>query len=151
RSRPYLMIIPTSLVKRVEARVRLTDHVENHILRLDPARYRPEMNALVVTRKDADGNPRAEVRRGGQPVATAGVNWRSPIFAEVFVRVEPPARGRGFGRSVVKAVVAELLKLRVTPLYSVSEDNNASYDLAVDVGFVDTGAQECMAQAVLAE
>ena len=25
------------------------------------------------------------------------------------------------------------------------------YDLAVDVGFVDTGAQECMAQAVLAE
>ncbi len=149
--RPYLMVVPTGLVKRISEHVTLTDEVHNNILRLDPARYRPEMNALVVTRKDADGNPRAEVRRGGQPVATAGVNWRSPIFAEVFVRVEPPARGRGFGRSVVKAVVAELLKLRVTPLYSVSEDNNASYDLAVDVGFVDTGAQECMAQAVLAE
>lgn len=149
--RPYLMIIPTSLVKRVEARVRLTDHVENHILRLDPARFRPEMNALVVTRKDKDGNPRAEIRRGGQPVAVAGVNWRSPIFAEVYVQVDPPARGRGLGRSVVKAVVAELLKMGVTPLYSVSEDNNASYDLALDVGFVDTGARECMAQAVRME
>lgn len=148
--RPYLMIIPSAVLKRVEQRVMLSDVVENHVLRLDPSRFRPEMNALVVTRRDADGSPRAEVRRGGQPVATAGVNWRSPIFAEVYVRVERSARGRGLGRSVVKAVVTELLKQHVTPLYSVSEDNNASYDLAVDVGFVDTGAREIMAQAVRA-
>lgn len=146
--RPYLMIIPSTLKKRVGQQVTLSDVVENHVLRLDPSRFQPEMNALVVTRLDADGGPRAEVRRGGQPVAAAGVNWRSPIFAEVYVRVERPARGRGLGRSVVKAVVAELLKMRVTPLYSVSEDNNASYDLAVDVGFVDSGAREVVAQAV---
>lgn len=146
--RPYLMIIPTGLVKRVQEHVILTDEVESHVLRLDPARFRPEINALVVTRRDADGNPRAEVRRGGQPVATAGVNWRSDLFAEVFVHVDKPARGRGLGRSVVKAVAAELLKMRVTPLYSVAEENHASYDLATDVGFVDTGARECVAQAV---
>ena len=50
----------------------------------------------------------------------------------------------------MKAVAAELLRQGVTPLYSVAEDNEPSYDLALDVGFVDTGAREVMAQVVRA-
>ena len=68
---------------------------------------------------------------------------------------EPPersaaaeAQGRGWGRSVVKAVVVSLVNSGITPLYSVSDDNERSYDLALDVGFVDTGAREFMAQAL---
>lgn len=146
--RPYVMVIPELTVERVARHVALANPVGNRIMRLDPGRFVPEINVLVVTRADADGNPRAEVRRGDQAVATAGVNWRSPIFAEVFVRVEPQGRGRGWGRAVVKAVVGELLRQSVTPLYTVAEDNDASYDLALDVGFVDSGAREVMAEAV---
>jgi GNAT superfamily N-acetyltransferase len=147
--RPYLMIMPAGLADRVARHVTLTDPVPSLVMRLDPARYRAEINALVITSRDPDKNPRAEIRRADAPVATAGVNWRSPIFAEVYVRVHPEVRGRGWGRAVVRAVVAELLKDGVAPLYTVTEDDDISYDLALDVGFVDTGAREVMAQAVL--
>jgi GNAT superfamily N-acetyltransferase len=148
--RPYLLVVPAALVPRLDPHLRLTDAQEARVMRLDPARFRPEMNAMVVRKPDADGSPRAEVRRGEQVVAAAGVNWRSPMFAEIYVRVQPEARGRGWGRSVVRAVTAELLKGSVTPLYYVSQDNSASYDLALDVGFVDTGAREVTAEATLA-
>lgn len=147
--RPYLLVIPVGLLPRVEPHLVLDEPVTNRTMRLDPSRFEPSINAMVVAGQDLDGNPRAEVRSGDRPVAVAGVNWRSPIFAEVYVRVEPPARGRGWGRAVVQSVVAGLLKQRVTPLYNVAEDNEASYDLALDVGFVDTGAREVMTQAML--
>jgi GNAT superfamily N-acetyltransferase len=149
--RPYLLVIPAGLLPRVQPHVTLDDPVTNRVMRLDPVRFEPSINAMVVSGEDMDGNPRAEVRSGDRPVAVAGVNWRSPIFAEVYVRVEPPARGRGWGRAVVRSVVTDLLKQRVTPLYNVADDNDASYDLALDVGFVDVGAREVMAQAMLRE
>ncbi len=148
--RPYLMVVPPALAERLARHLTITEPVYNRVMRLDPARFTPEINVLVVSRTDPDGSPRAEVRRGSRPIAVAGINWRSPIFAEVYVRVEPEGRGRGWGRSVVKAVAAELLRQGVTPLYSVAEDNEPSYDLALDVGFVDTGAREVMAQVVRA-
>ncbi|NIR60157.1 MAG: hypothetical protein GWO02_11895, partial [Gammaproteobacteria bacterium] len=91
---------------RISPHLRLTNAQTARVMRLDPARFRPEMNAMVVTKAEADGSPRAEVRRGQGAVAVAGVNWRSPVFAEIFVRVENEARGRGWGRSVVRAVTA---------------------------------------------
>jgi ribosomal protein S18 acetylase RimI-like enzyme len=148
--RPYVVVVPEPLLARLGEVVTLTNLTRNHILRLDAARFKPEMNVLVVSRADREGNPRAEIRRGPDVVAMAGVNWRSPIFAEVFVNVDAEARGHGWGRSVVRAVVADLLKQGVTPLYSVAEDNDPSYDLALDVGFVDTAAREIVAHAVRA-
>lgn len=103
---------------------------------------------MVVIGADPEGNPRAEVRRGSHAVAVAGVNWRSPIFAEIYVQTEEEQRERGWGRAAVNALVAELLKLNVTPLYSVTEKNDASLALAERVGFVDTGAREIMAHAM---
>lgn len=147
-SRPYLMVIPAHLVERVEAYVRLEQPARNRIYRLDPRRFRPEINALVISSTDPQGAPRAEIRSGGQAGAIAGVNWRSPIFAEVFVNVTPEHQGRGWGRAVVNAVAGMLLKAQVTPLYSAGEDNDASQGLAEAVGFVDTGAREVMGQAV---
>lgn len=146
--RPYLLILPTGLLERVQPYLALSNVVRYAILRLDPARFRLTVNTLVQTRRDREGNPRAEIRRNDEAVALAGVNWRSPIFAEVFVQVQPEYRGRGWGRAVVRAVVAELLQTGVTPLYAAAEDNDASLDLAEDVGFVSTGNFEIMAQAV---
>lgn len=143
--RPYLLIVPAGLFTRVEPHVSLSDPVLNHILRLDPAHFRPEVNVMVVTRTESDGNPRAEIKQGDVVVAAAGVNWRSPIFAEVYVQVQPEVRKRGWGRAVVRALCADLLKQQLTPLYNVAEDNDESYALADDIGFVDTGAREVMA------
>ncbi len=146
--RPYLLIVPEMLAERISPHVALSERTRNRIMRLDPSRFRPEINVLVMLKREADGSPRAEVRRGERIVALAGINWRSPIFAEVFVRVEREAQGTGLGRSVTRAVAAELLRSGVTPLYTVSQDNDFSHELALDVGFVDTGAWEMMAQAV---
>ncbi len=149
--RPYLTVFPAALRDQVGGLAALSDSTCNRIMRLESSRFQPDLNTLVATRTDRDGHPRAEIVRGDRVIAQAGVNWRSPIFAEVYVKVEPEGRGHGWGQSVVRAVSAALLDMHVTPLYAVAEDNDASYDLALDVGFVDTGAREIMAQAIRAD
>ncbi len=149
--RPYLLVVPPGYVERLKKHLALSETNLNWIYRLDPARFKSEINVIVTRRTDAEGNPRAEIKRGKQVVASAGVNWRSPIFAEIFVNVAEGERGRGHGRAVVSALAAELLHAEVTPLYAVASANTASRDLAETVGFVDTGAREVMGQAVRRE
>ena len=48
---------------------------------------------------------------------------------------------------MVNALAGDLLKEGVTPLYNVVEGNEASLELALQVGFVDTSAREVMAHA----
>jgi hypothetical protein len=148
--RPYLAVLPMGYTSRLKPYLQLTDTSLNGIYRLDPARFKPEINVLVARRTDAEGNPRAEIKRARKVVAAAGVNWRSPIFAEVFVNVVEGERGRGYGRSVVSALAGELLREEVTPLYTVAETNTASRELAASVGLVDTGAREIMGQMMRA-
>jgi len=147
-NRPYLIVVPPSYVERLKRHVTLSEVNLNWIYRLDASRFKPRINVLVSSKNDADGNPRAEVKRGKQVVATAGVNWRSPIFAEIFVNVAEAERSRGFGRAVVETLAAELLREEVTPLYAVAASNGPSRQLAESVGFIDTGAREIMGQAV---
>jgi hypothetical protein len=146
--RPYLLVAPPALAESLAPHLDLTITSHNVIYRLDPKRYRHEVNVLVVSSRTPEGHPRAEIRRGGEVAASAGVNWRSPIFAEVYASVGPEYQQRGWGSSVVNAVVADLLVMGVTPLYSAGEDNAASQALAWSVGFVDSGAREVVAQAV---
>jgi len=146
--RPYILIMPPTYHERLAPYLELSEVSERLILRLDAGRHAPEMNVLVTRRDDPDGNPRAEIRQGSTVIAAAGVNWRSPVFAEIFVQVADEQRGRGYGRSVVSAVVSGLIKLGVTPVYSVAESNAASRAVAEAAGFVDTGAREVMAQAI---
>jgi GNAT superfamily N-acetyltransferase len=147
--RPYLLIVPEVLAEKLKAHLDLTDVTRNWVLRLDPAQYEPVINVLVEERQDSQGSPRCEIRRGESVLALAGANWRSPNFAEMYVTVGEESRGRGFGKAVVSACVAALLRMRVTPLYVVAEHNIPSLELAKRVGFVDTSAREIVAQAVL--
>jgi len=121
----------------------------NRMLRLDPARYHPVINVMVEEHFDEQGNPRCEIRRGEQVLAVSGVNWRSPIFAEVYVHVASASRGRGWGQAVVSACVATLLAMGVTPVYIADQTNAASLELAQRVGFVDTGAREIVGEALI--
>jgi hypothetical protein len=145
---PCMLVIPTSYLDRVKPYLALTAVSQTHIMRLETERYRPEMNALITHISDPAGNPRVEMRQRSRVIAAAGVNWRSPLFAEIFVTVEEAHRMRGLGRAVVNALVGDLLKLKLMPLYSVNPDNDPSLALAEAVGFVDTGGREVMAQAV---
>jgi RimJ/RimL family protein N-acetyltransferase len=146
--RPVYLTVPESHATWVNKYLSVTDAELHRIYRYDPERFQPEINVLVVTSQAPDGLPRCEIRAGDRAGAVAGVNWQSPRFAEVYVYTEPAVRGRGWGKSVVRALVGQLLKAGRTPLYVVSEHNEYSIRLAETVGFVDTGRREYVGQAL---
>ncbi len=139
--RSYYAVLPVPLAEIAFDELQLPDPQVLRIFRLDPARYQPVINVLVKPHRYDDGKPRYEIRSQDRLDAMAGINWHSPLFAEVYVFVDPAARGRGLGRSVVSALVGNLCASGLTPLYVVAEDNQASLSIAESVGFVDTGVQ----------
>jgi RimJ/RimL family protein N-acetyltransferase len=147
--RPVYLTVPERLAAWANKYLQVSDAELHRVYRFDPARYEPEINVLVTTSQAPDGLPRCEIRSGDRAGAVAGVNWQSRLFAEVYVYTEPAVRGRGWGKSVVRALVSRLLEARRTPLYVVAENNDYSIRLAEAVGFVDTGHREYAGQASL--
>jgi RimJ/RimL family protein N-acetyltransferase len=111
--------------------------------------FSPVVNILVTRSTSPDGLPRYEIRLGERLLAAAGLNWRSPAFAEVFVHTDPALRERGHGRSVVAALCQELLEAGCTPLYAADEASPASQRLAESVGFSDSGQREFVCTGTL--
>jgi hypothetical protein len=140
--RPYYVVTTPTLSTAVQAVIHLEREEFNRVYRFDPGRYRPEINVLVQSTRAPDGSPRFVIRSQDQVASEAGVNWRSPRFAELFVFTQPWARGRGWGKAVVAACALTLVQAGVQPLYMVTEGNDGSVRLAESVGFVDTGARE---------
>jgi GNAT superfamily N-acetyltransferase len=149
--RPYYVVTTPALGPAVQAVVHLDRKELNRVYRFDPRRYRPEINVLVQPARAASGSPKFVIRSQGQVAAEAGVNWRSPHFAELFVHTVPRTRGRGWGKAVVGACATTLVQAGVQPLYMVTEGNEASIRLAESVGFVDTGAHEFAGEGVCVE
>jgi L-amino acid N-acyltransferase YncA len=122
---------------------------------LDPAHFEPVINVLVTASSSANDLPRYVIllphdnEGGGGIVAAAGLNWKSPHFAEIAVNTKPQYRRRGWGRSVVSALAQQLLAEGCRPIYVVAESNTASFQLAEQLGFVDTGVREIMVEGVL--
>ncbi len=153
-----IIAVPLRLRAAVEAFFAISAEVIASIYQLKPQRFRPVINVLVTRAPTPGGDPRFVIReqsfdRGARPagpaVATAGVNWRSPHFAEIYAQVVPKARGRGLGKSVVSAASTWLLEQHVTPLYSVPDTNEASARLASSLGYEDTGARTLLCDGVL--
>lgn len=127
------------------------------VYKLNSGRFEPIINVLVtredspdgrvgfVIRESSENRPRAE----SQVVASAWLNWQSPRFAEISVRTQSAYRRRGLGRSVVSAAAQYILETGRTPLYVVSEQNQASIHLAESLGFANTGAKEVILEARL--
>jgi GNAT superfamily N-acetyltransferase len=124
---------------------------------LDRQRFEPEINVLVTRAETYNNLPRFLIRstsgsgKSDSPevAASAGLNWRSTEFAEIYVHTNPAYRRRGFGRSVVAAVVQHTLESGRIPLYAVGSENAASIQLAESVGFEDTGVASLLLEAVL--
>ncbi|MEZ4514825.1 MAG: GNAT family N-acetyltransferase [Chloroflexota bacterium] len=124
------------------------------VLYLDPSRFEPVINVLVSQDSAANGLPRFLVHTNSSSgerelAASASLNWQSPRYAEIAVNTQSGQRRRGFGRSVVAAMVQHLLTNGRLPLYAVAEDNEASYQLATSLGFVDRGIRETLLYASL--
>ena len=139
--RQYYVVVPYQFGEIAFRELQVSDPQVLRVYRLDPKRYKPIINVLVKAYQNPNQLPCHEISSQGHIHAMAGINWRSPRFAEVYVVVDSAARGRGWGRSVVSALVGELCASRIEPLYVVSEDNDASLNLAQSVGFVDTGVR----------
>jgi GNAT superfamily N-acetyltransferase len=124
---------------------------------LDPDRFEPVINVLVTPAPSGNNLPRYVILQphdnegGGGVVAAAGLNWQSTHFAEIAVNTRPQYRRRGWGRSVVSALVQHLLAEGRLPIYVVAENNEASLLLAGQLGFIDTGVREIMIEGVLRE
>lgn len=132
--------------------VRSEQHL--YLYRLDRERFEPIVNVLVMRSTTPDGRRRYVIRptgphSDGELGASAALNWETPNFAEVTVYTNPQYRQRGWGRSVVAALVQDLLESGQTPLYEVSQENEASIKLARSVGFVNTGRDKVLLEATL--
>lgn len=147
--RPYYVAVPMDLAGHVNRHLRVSDPTTHRVYRLDPERYQPIINIFVSTSRGPDGTPRYEVRQAEKAYASAGVNWRSARFAEIYVYVDPAVRGRGWGKSVVASAAGDMLMAGLTPLYVVADDNPASIRTAEAVGFLDTGIREYVCEGVL--
>lgn len=124
------------------------------LLVLRPEHFTPIVNVLVTRADSPNRWPRYIIRRTDadgrhEVAASATLNWQSPIFAELAVRTSSSHRRRGWGRSVVAALVQHLLGEGRTPLYVVADDNEASRRLAESVGFRDSGVRERLIEGVL--
>ena len=77
----------------------------------------------------------------GRPVAKAGTNARGWNWDQVGgVFVIPELRGSGFGRIVMKHLIAAISKDGKSPCLFVKESNPAALALYNGLGFADRGA-----------
>jgi GNAT superfamily N-acetyltransferase len=144
-TRSYHVIVPPVLASSVESELNVQKAATHLVFEVSRTDFKPIINVLVTSSHGPDGAPsvRFAIRAAdGHVVAESGTNWRTDEFAEVSVHVEPAARGRGLGRSVVSACTAYLLESNLRPIYIVDQDNAESLAIAESLGYADTGARE---------
>lgn len=148
--RPYYLVTTPDMLGVVEEALEVERVSLNRIYSLDMRRYEPRVNVLVTPAQAANGSPRFVIRsQEAQIVAEAGINWQSPHFAEVYVQTAPEVQGRGWGKAVLDACITWILRSSAIPLYVVAEGNESSARLAESVGFVDSGARECVVEGMV--
>ncbi len=141
--RSYHIIIPPMLAPAVETEMDIRSTALHRVFEATRAGFKPVINVLVTSSRGPDGQMRFAIRAANdEVVAESGTNWRSDEFAEIFVHVEPAARGRGLGKSVVSACTSYVLESGLRPLYIVDQDNTESISIAESLGYADTGARE---------
>jgi GNAT superfamily N-acetyltransferase len=146
--RPYILFAGLNQLSMVGGSLQIDVQRIMRIYIIDPTRFRPQMNVLVQRIIAQDGKPRYEIRSGDRVVSTAGINWKSPAFAEIYVQTDPAARRQGLGQGVASALTSDLLKDGIRAMYLVENGNEASVELAESLGFVDTGSRQVYADTV---
>lgn len=149
--RPVVLHLPLDQRPWVDDVVELSNERSFELLRLDLREFEPVINVLVVESRTPDGWPRYEIRSDDTVHVAAGLNWRAPSFAEVYVEVSPKVPGRAFGRSALAAISARLLSESVVALFRVADGDESTRHEAMRLGFRSTGVRTMTAQALLRE
>ncbi|MEX0788854.1 MAG: hypothetical protein WD906_04715 [Anaerolineales bacterium] len=119
-----------------------------YLYRSDPRAFPMEVNVLIVESTTPDGLKRFEIRSRGEVVAAAGLNWRSPYFAEVYVEGTAEASNRGLTRSVFAAATGHVLREHLSCLTFVDDSDAQAQAMAEWVGYRRTGDRYFVAHAV---
>lgn len=146
---PVLMSVPENHLPVIKGLFNIERETLTSILALDRGRFQPVINVLVTSETGSNGLLRYVIRRDGETVASASVNWQSRRFAEIGVETRLDQRRQGWGRSVVAALCQHLLEQGKRPLYVVASNNAASIQLAESVGFINTGNHLAFLEASL--
>lgn len=146
--RPYIFFAPLNQLPMIGGSLSIENQTIYRIYTVDPRRFQPEVNVLLRESIDANGLPRCEIKQNGQTVSVAGVNWKSPAFAEIYVQTEAIARQKGYGRTVVAGLTALLLKDAIRPIYLAANQDEVSRALVEGLGYVDTGSRQVYADTV---
>lgn len=138
--RPYTVVAPLAARPGIEQAMTLDQWQVNNVYRFESAGVQPQINVMV---QSGEGPFRFEVRsREGQVASAAGVNWHTDRLAEMYLYTEPEYQGRGWARAVGAACVRALLEKGLVPIYVAAQRNRASRQVALALGFRDTGVQE---------
>jgi hypothetical protein len=144
-----LLFLPLEQQAWVADSLALSEGTVMSLLRLDPGVFEPVLNVLVTGTESPEGLPRFEVRTPTGLHAAAGVNWKGERFAEIYLESDGEGRARGFARSVLSAIVGQLLSERLVALYRVDEGEVQASSDAHRVGFRRTGERTLVTQALL--
>lgn len=154
---PVIVAVRLEMRPLIEALFAVSGEAVASVYLLKRSDFHPVINVLVTRASTPGGDPRFVIREqpsdpgahaAGAIVAQAGVNWRSPEFADIYVNTDPRVRGRGLGKSVVSALSNWLLEQKLTPLFTIAEDNDASRRLATSLGYQDTGMRQFLCEGV---
>ena len=145
-----ILSVPLSYSPLISALFEVDKEQRLKLFVLDRGRFQPIINVFVTKGQSYDGLPRFVIRqspdgrlgRGDEVVASAGLNWQSPRFAEIYVHTKANHRRRGYGQSVAASCVQYILDRGRRPIYLVAADNESSIQLAESIGFVALGADQ---------
>jgi len=144
--RPYLIYLP---IEQSESLIDLAD-IEpialTNLLRLDTKRFEPVINVLVQKNEGLGGSPRFEIQSRGEGHAASGINWRSSQSVEIYVESDSSGYRRGFTKSVLAALIQDLLKEKIRILFRVADDDYSAFEDAFDLGFSPTNVRTLFAQ-----
>lgn len=147
-----IILSPVTYLPLLQALFEIHSEEQLDVLILDPGRFEPIINVLVTSSTGPNGLPRFIIRsssREQEVVASSGINWQTPHFAEISVNTATGHQRQGWGKSVVAAMVRYLLENGRTPLYTVAPQNTPSQELARSIGFTSSGVSKVMLQGVL--
>jgi len=147
--RPYLIYLPNEQSESLIGLAEIEPIAVTNLLRLETSRFQPLMNVLVQKNESPDGSPRFEIQSRGEGHAASGINWRSPQSAEIYVESDSSGYRRGFTKSVLAALIQDLIQEKIRILFRVADDDYSAFEDAFDLGFSPTNVRTLFAQIYL--
>jgi hypothetical protein len=146
--RHYLTYLPLEQQEFLIGVADLSPIQVSNLLRLDARGFEPIINVLLERRQSPDGSLRFEIR-SKDGFAASGINWQTEFAAEIYAEGDNMGYRRGFTKSVLGALIHQLLQQRLTVFLRVPDDDYKSFEDAFDLGFKPTGIRQVFADLMV--